>query len=77
MRRQRSTPDRSSRAVRPALEGRVEREDDGSLSVYGSEAYAERFELLARRPIEEIVGRFDVSGDLRRWLERPLQVPSL
>ena len=49
---------------------RVEREGDGTLSVYGSEAYADDYTLLARGPVEEIVRRYDVSGGLRRWLER-------
>ena len=49
---------------------RVEREDDGTLSVYGAEAYTEQYELLARGPVEEMVRRYDVSGSLRRWLER-------
>ena len=52
------------------LDIRVEREDDGSLSVHGAEAYTEHYELLARGPADEIVRRFDVSGGLRRWLER-------
>ena len=52
------------------LDIRVEKEDDGTLGVYGSEAYAGDYTLLARGPVEEIVGRFDVSGGLRRWLER-------
>ena len=49
---------------------RVEREDDGTLSVYGSEPYADDYTLLARGPVGEMVGRYDVSGGLRRWLER-------
>ena len=52
------------------LDIRVEREDDGTLSVYGAEAYTEQYKLLARGPVEEMVGRYDVSGGLRRWLER-------
>ena len=52
------------------LDIRVEREDDGTLSVYGAEAYTEHYELLARGPVEEMVRRYDVSGGLRRWLER-------
>ena len=52
------------------LDIRVEWEDDGSLSVYGAEAYTEQYELLARGPVEEMVRRYDVSGGLRRWLER-------
>ena len=32
------------------LDIRVEREDDGTLSVYGAEAYTEHYELLARGP---------------------------
>ena len=51
------------------LDIRVEREDDGTLSVYGSEPYADDYTLLARGPVEEMVGRFDVSGGMRRWLE--------
>lgn len=51
------------------LDIRVEKEDDGTLSVYGSEAYADDYTLLARGSVAEIVGRFDVSGGLRRWLE--------
>ena len=58
------------------LDIRVEREDDGTLSVYGAEAYTEHYELLARGPVEEMLGRFDVSGGLRRWLERRVGVPS-
>lgn len=49
---------------------RVEREDDDTLSVYGSEAYADDYTLLAQGPVEEMVRRYDVSGGLRRWLER-------
>lgn len=49
---------------------RVEWEDDGSLSVYGSEAYADDYTLLARGPVEEMARRYDVIGGLRRWLER-------
>lgn len=52
------------------LDIRVEKEDDGTLSVYGSEAYADDYTLLARGPVEEIVGRFGVSGGLQRWLKR-------
>ena len=52
------------------LDIRVEREDDGTLSVYGSEAYADDYSLLARGPVGEMVRRYDVSGGLRRWLER-------
>ena len=52
------------------LDIRVEREDDGTLSVYGSGAYADAYTLLARGPVEEMVRRYDVSGGLRRWLER-------
>ena len=52
------------------LDIRVEREADETLSVYGPEAYADDYTLLARGPVEEMVGRFDVSGGLRRWLER-------
>ena len=58
------------------LDIRVEWEDDGSLSVYGSEAYADNYTLLARGPVEEMVWRYDVSGGLRRWLERHVDVPS-
>lgn len=57
------------------LDIRVEREDDETLSVYGSEAYADDYTLLARGPVREIVGRFDVSGGLRRWLERQPRGP--
>ncbi len=52
------------------LDIRVEREDDGTLSVYGSEPYADDYTLLARGPVEEMIRRYDVSGGLRRWLER-------
>ncbi len=52
------------------LDIRVEQEDDGTLNVYGAEAYTEQYELLARGPVEEMVRRYDVSGGLRRWLER-------
>lgn len=52
------------------LDIRVEREDDGTLSVYGSEPYADAYALLARGPVAAMVGRFDVSGGLRRWLEQ-------
>ena len=51
------------------LDIRVEREDDGTLSVYGAEAYTDHYELLARGPVEEMAGRFDVSGGL------PLEPP--
>ena len=57
------------------LDIRVEREDDGTLSVYGSEAYADDYTLLARGPVEEMVRRYDVSGGLRRWLERQVGTP--
>ena len=52
------------------LDIRVEREDDGTLSVYGSEPYTDNYTLLARGPVGEMVRRYDVSGGLRRWLER-------
>ena len=57
------------------LDIRVEQEDDGTLSVYGAEAYTEQYELLARGPVEEMVRRYDVSGGLRRWLERQVETP--
>lgn len=40
------------------------------LSVYGSEPFADAYALLARGPVAEIVARYDVSGGMRRWLER-------
>ena len=58
------------------MDVRVERKDDGTLSVYGSEAYADDYTQLARGPVEEMVRRYDVSGGLRRWLERHAGAPS-
>ena len=58
------------------LDIRVEREADDTLSVYSSEPYTDNYTLLARGPVEEMVGRYDVSGGLRRWLERQAGVPS-
>lgn len=52
------------------LDIRVEREVDDTLSVYGSEPYADDYTLLARGSVEEMVGRYDVSGGMQRWLER-------
>lgn len=52
-----------------SLHIRVERKDDKTLSVYESEVYGAHYTLLARRPVAEIVGHFDVSSGLRRWLE--------
>lgn len=52
------------------LDIREEREDDDTLRVYGSKPFADTYTLLARGPVAEIVGRFDVSGGMRHWLRR-------
>lgn len=57
------------------LDIRVERETDGTLVVYGSVAYAAHDTLLANGSTEELIGRYDVSGALRRWLEQRPSVP--
>lgn len=57
------------------LDIRAERGADGTLGVYGSVVYAAHNTLLAIGSTEELVGRFDVSGGLRRWLEQRPGVP--
>ncbi len=49
---------------------RVEKEDDGTLSVYEAPPFSEAFRFVKRGPAAEIISHYDVSGSMRRFFER-------
>lgn len=49
---------------------RVEKNDDGTLSVYEALPYADLYSFVAQGEQKEILKRYDVSGSIHRWLER-------
>ncbi len=49
---------------------RVEKEDDGTLSVYEAPAFSEAYRLVRRGPADEIIRHYDVSGSMRKFFER-------
>jgi hypothetical protein len=48
---------------------RVEKEDDGTLSVYEASPFSEAFRFVKRGPADEIVSHYDVSGSMRGFFE--------
>ncbi len=49
---------------------RVEREDDGTLSVYEAPPYSEAFRFVRRGPAAEIICHYDVSGSMQKFFGR-------
>lgn len=48
---------------------RVEKNDDGTLSVYEASPFSGMYVFVARGECETVLYRFDVSGSIRRWPE--------
>jgi hypothetical protein len=48
---------------------RVGREEDGTLSVYESPPFSGLFKFAKRGPGDEIIGHYDVSGDMRLFFK--------
>ncbi len=46
---------------------RVEREDDGTLSVYEAAPFSNQFKLVKRGPAAQIINHYDVSGSMREF----------
>lgn len=46
---------------------RVEREDDGTLSVYEAPPFSGSFRFVKRGPAAEIITHYDVSGSMRTF----------
>ena len=50
---------------------RVEKEDDGPLSVHEAPPFSEEaFRFVKRGPAAEIINHYDVSGGMRKFSER-------
>lgn len=49
---------------------RVEREDDGTLSVYEAPPFSNRFRLVKRGAASDIIKYYDVSGSMRKFFEQ-------
>jgi len=49
---------------------RVEKEDDGTLSVYEAPPYSEAYRFVKRGPIDEIIAHYDVSGSMQKFFGR-------
>ncbi len=48
----------------------VEKEDDGTLSVYEAPPYSEAYRFVRRGPADEIIRHYDVSGSMRKFFDR-------
>lgn len=48
---------------------RVEREEDGTLSVYEAPAFSGLYTFVRRGPAAEIVAHYDVSGSMRKFFD--------
>ena len=48
----------------------MEKEDDGTLSVYEARAFSEACRFVKRRPADEIISHYDVSGSMRKFFGR-------
>jgi hypothetical protein len=46
---------------------RVEKEDDGTLSVYEAPPFSDAFGFVKRGPVDEIIRHYDVSGSMRKF----------
>ncbi len=49
---------------------RVEREDDGTLSVYEASPFSDQFKLVKRGPAAQIIDHYDVSGNMREFFRQ-------
>ncbi len=49
---------------------RVEREADGTLSVYEAPPFSNRFKLVTRGPAAQIIRHYDVSGGMKALGQR-------
>lgn len=49
---------------------RVEKEDDGTLSVYEALPFSDAFRFIKRGTAAEIITHYDVSGTMRKFFER-------
>jgi hypothetical protein len=49
---------------------RVEKEDDGTLSVYEAPPFSDAYRFVKRGPAAEIISHYDVSGSMRKFFER-------
>lgn len=48
---------------------RVEREDDGTLSVYEASPFSGSFRFVKRGPADEIIKHYDVSGSMKSFFK--------
>ncbi len=48
---------------------RIEKEDDGTLSVYEADPYLNVFQFVGRAPAAEVIARYDVSGTMRTFFK--------
>lgn len=46
---------------------RVEKEDDGTLSVYEASPFSGSFKFVKRGPVDEIITHYDVSGSMKKF----------
>ncbi len=46
---------------------RVERETDGTLSVYEAPPFSNRFKLVVRGPAVQIIRHYDVNGSMKAF----------
>ena len=49
---------------------RVEKEDDGTLSVYKAPPFSEAYTLVRRGTADEIINHYDVSGSMQKFFGR-------
>jgi len=49
---------------------RVEKEDDGTLSVYEAPPFSDTYRFIRRGPNAEIIAHYDVSGSMQKFFER-------
>ena len=49
---------------------RVEKEDDGTLSVYEAPPFSDVYRFVRRGPADEIIRHYDVSGSMRKFFGR-------
>lgn len=53
-----------------AWTSQVEKEDDGTLSVYEAPPFSEAFRFVKRGPAAEIISHYDVSGSMWKFFKR-------
>jgi hypothetical protein len=49
---------------------RVEREDDGTLSVYEALPFSNQFKLVKRGPADQTINHYDVSGSMKEFFKQ-------